>query len=274
MRWPSTSTHSATPSFIVIASGCAPPMPPRPAVSVIVPPQRSAEPPARDLGEALVGPLEDALRADVDPRARGHLPVHREAERLEPSELLPRRPVRDQVGVRDEHPWRPFVRAEDPDRLARLHEHRLVGLERAQRGDERVERGPRACGAPGAAVDDEIVGPLRDIGVEVVHQHAHGGLLRPALAGERGPPRCAHRPRPGGHPSGPVTDSTADTSTPEATTSTAASSSGVSQRSGPGPGTTTRSAASAAPVGGAGLERARAARCRAPRPPARWRAPG
>jgi hypothetical protein len=27
----------ATPSFIVTASGCAPPMPPRPAVTVIVP---------------------------------------------------------------------------------------------------------------------------------------------------------------------------------------------------------------------------------------------
>ena len=37
MRSRSTSTHSATPSFIVTASGCAPPMPPSPAVSVIVP---------------------------------------------------------------------------------------------------------------------------------------------------------------------------------------------------------------------------------------------
>ncbi len=37
MRWASTSMHSATPSFIVTASGCAPPIPPSPAVSVIVP---------------------------------------------------------------------------------------------------------------------------------------------------------------------------------------------------------------------------------------------
>ncbi len=37
MRSRSTSTHSATPSFIVTASGWAPPIPPRPAVSVIVP---------------------------------------------------------------------------------------------------------------------------------------------------------------------------------------------------------------------------------------------
>ena len=33
----STSTQIATPSFMVTASGCAPPIPPSPAVRVIVP---------------------------------------------------------------------------------------------------------------------------------------------------------------------------------------------------------------------------------------------
>ncbi len=37
MRSGSTSTQRATPPFIVTASGWAPPMPPRPPVSVIVP---------------------------------------------------------------------------------------------------------------------------------------------------------------------------------------------------------------------------------------------
>ncbi len=37
IREESTSIQIATPSFIVTASGCAPPMPPRPAVSVTVP---------------------------------------------------------------------------------------------------------------------------------------------------------------------------------------------------------------------------------------------
>ena len=37
IRVTSTSMQIATPSFIVTASGCAPPMPPSPAVSVIVP---------------------------------------------------------------------------------------------------------------------------------------------------------------------------------------------------------------------------------------------
>ena len=40
----STSTQSTTPSFIVTANGCAPPMPPRPAVRVIVP---ASDPPNR-----------------------------------------------------------------------------------------------------------------------------------------------------------------------------------------------------------------------------------
>ena len=37
MRASSHSMQIATPSFIVTASGCAPPIPPRPAVTVIVP---------------------------------------------------------------------------------------------------------------------------------------------------------------------------------------------------------------------------------------------
>ena len=110
--------------------------------------QRAAEAAAGDLGEALVGALQDALRADVDPRARRHLPVHREAELLEPAELVPRRPLGHQVGVGDEHPRRPLVGAEHADRLARLHEHRLVVGQALERADHRVEGVPRA-GRPG-----------------------------------------------------------------------------------------------------------------------------
>ena len=195
MRWPSTSTHSATPPFIVTARGWAPPMPPRPAVSVIVPGQRAAEAAAGDLGEALVGPLQDPLRADVDPRAGRHLPVHREAELLEPAELVPRPPLGYQVRVGDEHPRRPLVGAEDTDRLARLHEHRLVVAQALERADHGVERVPRAGGPAGAAVDDEVVRPLGHLRVEVVHQHPHRCFLGPAPAAQLAPPRRPHRPR-------------------------------------------------------------------------------
>ena len=55
---------------IVAASGCAPPMPPRPAVRIHLPAQVAAEVLAAHLGERLVGALHDALGADVDPASR------------------------------------------------------------------------------------------------------------------------------------------------------------------------------------------------------------
>src|SRR5271166_1189430 len=48
-------------------------------------------------GEGFVGALNDALRADVNPRAGGHLAVHDEAELFELVELLPVRPMADEV---------------------------------------------------------------------------------------------------------------------------------------------------------------------------------
>jgi hypothetical protein len=83
------------------------------------------------------------------------------------------------------------VGAEDADRLAALHEQRLVVGEAAQRGHDGVERLPRARCTPRAAVDHEMGGILGDLGVEVVHEHAQGGLLEPALAAELGAARCA-----------------------------------------------------------------------------------
>ncbi len=153
--------------------------------------ERAAEPLGGDRGERLVRALQDALGADVDPRARGHLAVHGEAELFEAAELRPGGPVADQVGVGDQHPRRPLVRAQHPDRLAGLHEHRLVVRERGEGAHHRVERAPVAGGAAGAAVDDEVVGPLGDLGVEVVLQHAQRGLGLPGPGGEGGAARCA-----------------------------------------------------------------------------------
>ena len=154
--------------------------------------ERAAEAAAGDLGEALVRALQDALRADVDPRAGRHLAVHREAERFEAAELLPVPPLGDEVGVGDQHARRPLVGAEHADRLARLHQHRLVGGQRRERAAHRVEGIPRPRRATGAAVHDEVVGSLGDLRVEVVLQHAERGLLRPAAAGEVGAARGPH----------------------------------------------------------------------------------
>ncbi len=147
---------------------------------------------AAHFGEGLVGALHDALAADVDPRARGHLAVHHQALAIELAEVVPGRPVRHQVGIGDEHARRVGVGAEHAHRLARLDEQRLVGLEAAQRRDDAVEGLPIARGAADAAVDDELARPLGDVGVEIVHQHAQRRLGQPALGGEFGAMRRAN----------------------------------------------------------------------------------
>ena len=153
--------------------------------------QRPAEALLRDGGERLVGALDDPLGADVDPRAGRHLAVHRQPEVLEPAELGPVRPVADQVGVGDEHARRPLVRLHDADRPAGLDEHRLVLLERRQGAHHGVEGRPVARGLARAAVDDQVVGPLGDLGVEVVHQHPQRRLGGPRLRGQLGAARSA-----------------------------------------------------------------------------------
>ena len=153
-----------------------------------------------DGGEGLVGALEDALGADVDPGAGRHLPVHGQAEGLQAAELLPVGPVADEVGVGDEDARGPLVGLHDADRAAGLDEHRLVLLELLQGADHGVEGAPVAGRLARAAVDDELVGVLGDLGVEVVLQHPQGGLLLPAQGAQR---RTAWRSdgargRPGG----------------------------------------------------------------------------
>jgi hypothetical protein len=103
-------------------------MPPRPAVSSHLPFEVAAVVLAAHLDEGFVGALDDALRADVDPRAGGHLAVHHQAFLIELVEVLPGGPVRHQVGVGDQHARRIGMRAEHADRLAGLHQQGLVVL--------------------------------------------------------------------------------------------------------------------------------------------------
>ena len=147
-RCASTSMHSATPSFMVTASGCAPPMPPSPAVTTSRPRRLPPKRCWRDGREGLVRPLEDALGADVDPRPRGHLAVHGEPGRLEVPELLPRRPLRHQQRVGDEHARRHLVGARHPDRLAALHQQGLV-VARGRAAWRRWRRSTPSCARRG-----------------------------------------------------------------------------------------------------------------------------
>ena len=147
---------------------------------------------ATGFGESFVGALDDALGADVDPRPRGHLAVHEQALAVELVEVLPSRPLGHEVRVREQHARRIGMRLEHPNRLARLDEEGLVVIQLAQGLEDLVEAGPVTRGAADAAVDDELLGPFRDLGVEVVLQHAKRRFGEPRLAVQVGAARRAH----------------------------------------------------------------------------------
>src|SRR3954468_19627246 len=117
---------------MVTASGWAPPIPPRPV-------ERAAEVATRQFGEGLVRALQDALRTDIDPASRRHLPVHRETAVFEIAEHIPRCPRGDEQRVRNQHTWSPRMRAEDRNGLAGLDEQGFVVLEPPQGLDDCVE---------------------------------------------------------------------------------------------------------------------------------------
>ena len=161
--------------------------------------QCASEMPSGERGERLVGALHDALTSDIDPAASGHLAIHGQAAVLELTEILPGRPRRHQQRVGNEHARRAGVGLKHSDRLARLDQQRLVVLERPQRLHDRVERLPVARRLSRSAVDDEIVRPLRDVGIEIVHQHPQRGFLRPPFAGQRRASRRADGAGSSGH---------------------------------------------------------------------------
>ena len=133
-------------------------------------------------GEGLVGALQYALRADIDPGAGRHLAVHHQALLLQLVEAFPVGPVAHQVGVGDDDARRILVRAQHPDRLAALHQQRLVVLQFAQGFHYGVIAGPVPGRFAAPAVDHQFLGALGHLRVQVVHQHAQGGLLLPAFA--------------------------------------------------------------------------------------------
>jgi hypothetical protein len=133
--------------------------------------------------EGLVGALHDALRADVDPRARGHLAVHHQAFTIELVKMVERCPVRHQVRIRDQHARCIRVGTKYADRFSRLHAQRLVRFERCERLDDAIEAFPIARSAADAAIHHELVRFLRHVRIEIVHEHPQRRLGQPALGG-------------------------------------------------------------------------------------------
>ena len=141
----------------------------------------------------LVRALKDPLGADVDPRPGRHLAEHGQPLGLQPPELVPGRPVWNEERVRDQHPGRCDRRAKDSDRLAGLHEQRLVVVELQQLAHDRPQRLVRPCRLARSAVDHELLGLLRHLAVEIVEQHAKRRLGRPRARVQFGSARRPNR---------------------------------------------------------------------------------
>ena len=81
------------------------------------------------------------------------------------------------------------MRPKDADRLAALDEERLVLAQLEERADDRPQRLVAPGRLPGAAVDDELLGPLCDLRVEVVQEHPKRRLRGPRAGVELRAPR-------------------------------------------------------------------------------------
>ena len=146
-----------------------------------------------ECGEGLECALQNALCADVDPTAGGHLAVHHEALTVELVKVVPVSPFADEVGVGDDDAGRHVVGREDADGLAGLDQQRFLVAEVLELVNDGVETLPVPGRLADAAVDDEILRALGDFGIEVVHQAAEGRFLLPAFAVELGAARGANR---------------------------------------------------------------------------------
>ena len=142
-------------------------------------------------GKCFICALQNTLRANVNPASRRHLPIHDQPFSFPFIEIFLGSPVRHNVGVGNEDARGIGMGAENGNRLAALHEQRFIILKLAQRFKNGVKCIPIAGGAPPSAVDDEVFGVAGDFGVEVVLQHAVGGLLQPSFAVQFGANRSA-----------------------------------------------------------------------------------
>ena len=186
-RASSTSIARQTPSFIVTASGWAPPIPPRPAVRVDRPAQGPAEvlarQPRRTSRTCPAGCPACRCRSTTR-RSSGRTSSGPACSSSRKCSQVAQRPTRFEFAIRTRgaHSWVRSTPTGLPDWTSSVssspsrRSSRTIASNASQ-----LPRRP-----PGAAVDDEVVGVLGDLGVEVVHQHAQGRFLGPAAAGQLG----------------------------------------------------------------------------------------
>src|SRR5262245_34866602 len=137
---------------------------------------------ASGCSESFKRALHDSLAADVNPGARSHLAVHRQAKTFEAIELCVIVPLSNEVGIRDKDARRFIVRPEFAHWLPGLHEECFIVSELAQRTNDCIESFPASGGAACSAINDQSIRILGNIRIEIVHQHSHRSFLMPAFA--------------------------------------------------------------------------------------------
>ena len=133
------------------------------------------------LDECLVGALNDALAADVNPRPRGHLAVHCQTLFIELVEMIPSGPMRHEVGIGDQHTRRIAVGFDDGNGFAGLHNQRFIILQILEAGNDTVKVFPCPRRSPDATIDHQFMRVFSHIRVQVIHQHPQRCLCLPAF---------------------------------------------------------------------------------------------
>ena len=152
------------------------------------PAQGAAEMLAGRLGERLVGALQDALRPDVDPRARrssGRTSSGPSRSSSRKTSQVAHLPTRFELAMRTRgaHGCVRTTPTGLPDWMSSVSSPSSRRSSRTMASNASQRTG----GSTGPAVDDEVVGVLGDLRIEVVHEHPERGFLLPAAAAELAP---------------------------------------------------------------------------------------
>ncbi len=94
--------------------------------------------------------------------------------------------MRHKVGVGNQNARRILMGAENANRFARLHQKGLVVFKFLEAGNNLVEILPGARRTANTAIHHQFVRIFGNVGMQIVHQHAHRRFGQPAFGGDVG----------------------------------------------------------------------------------------
>ena len=121
------------------------------------------------------GTVDNALRPDVHVGTSGHLAVLCHAERIHTFVVVLTRIIRDDHAVRHHHSRRRWTRGEKSQRVTRIHDQCLLVGHFTEVLHDQTVLAPILKHRAISTVRDQLVGELRNSGIEVVVNHQHDG---------------------------------------------------------------------------------------------------